>query len=56
MSENRKLADNVMRFLGKASDAYGSIKAEQFSQEEPGEDSEEAEQMRGLCQDQGRGD
>lgn len=33
MSENRKLADNVMQFLGKASDAYGRIKAEQFSQE-----------------------
>lgn len=33
MSENRKLADNVMQFMSKASDSYGRIKTEQFSQE-----------------------
>jgi very-short-patch-repair endonuclease len=33
MTDNRKLADNVMQFMSSASDAYGRIKAEQFSQD-----------------------
>lgn len=33
MTDNRKIADNVMQFLGSASDAYGRIKAEHFSQD-----------------------
>lgn len=33
MSDNRKLADNVMQFMSRASDAYGRIKAEHFSQD-----------------------
>lgn len=33
MSENRTLADNVLKFLGRASVDYGRIKSEQFSQD-----------------------
>ena len=33
MSEERKIADNVWSFLDRASEAYGKIKAERFSQE-----------------------
>lgn len=32
MNENRKLADNVTKFLFEAAESYGRIKAEQFSQ------------------------
>lgn len=32
MSENRKIADNVSKFLADATDTYSRIKADQFSQ------------------------
>lgn len=32
MSENKTLAENVLKFLNRASDDYGRIKSEQFSQ------------------------
>ncbi|MGB4345806.1 MAG: DUF559 domain-containing protein [Burkholderiaceae bacterium] len=33
MTDNRKIADNVMQFMSRASDDYGRIKAEHFSQD-----------------------
>lgn len=33
MSENRKLSSNVHEFLSKASESYGRIKADEFSQD-----------------------